>query len=236
MRILLGSSVCLRRKAKILGHSRTTIARKLAFLGEQDLRWLKRQMTASEAKPLAEIQFDELETFEHTKMKPLSVPLAVDAKTRRILAFDVCRMPAKGPLAERSRSKYGIRKNERPNALSQMMKALKPWVGPKTVLRSDSHPYYPPAVRRHFPKAQHLQEESRSGCITGQGELKEGRWDPLFSINHTCAMLRANVSRLIRRTWCTTKKPLALKHHVAIYVRLHNEVLIQAPSTAKWAS
>jgi hypothetical protein len=38
-------------------------------------------------------------------------------------------------------------------------------------------------------------------------------------------MLRANVNRLFRRTWCTTKKAQALVHHLAIYADYHNSVL-----------
>lgn len=34
-----------------------------------------------------EIEFDDLETLEHTKRKPLLVTLAVEYKTRRILCF-----------------------------------------------------------------------------------------------------------------------------------------------------
>ncbi|MEQ1722809.1 MAG: hypothetical protein ABL930_06505, partial [Pseudobdellovibrio sp.] len=55
-----------------------------------------------------------------------------------------------------------------------------------------------------------------------QGELKKIGFDPLFSLNHTCAMMRAKVSRLIRRTWNTTKKPERLSEHLALAVLHHN--------------
>ncbi|MGZ3656152.1 MAG: hypothetical protein ACXWR1_04035, partial [Bdellovibrionota bacterium] len=57
------------------------------------------------------------------------------------------------------------------------------------------------------------------------GELKEGRYDPLFSINHTCAMFRANVNRLIRKTWCTTKSQERLRSHLILYANAHNNRL-----------
>jgi hypothetical protein len=41
----------------------------------------------------------------------------------------------------------------------------------------------------------------------GQGELKRGGFDPLFSLNHTAAMFRDRLKRLSHRTWCTTKRP-----------------------------
>jgi hypothetical protein len=56
----------------------------------------------------------------------------------------------------------------------------------------------------------------------GLGELKEEYPDPLFSINHTLAMLRAGMSRLIRRTWNTTKLQKYLQQHLNVYMYYHN--------------
>ena len=58
--------------------------------------------------------------------------------------------------------------------------------------------------------------------MTGQGELKKVVYDPIFSLNHTCAMLRANINRLVRKTWCTTKKPERLAMHITLYALYHN--------------
>ena len=69
---------------------------------------------------------------------------------------------------------------------------------------------------------QYKGEKSRS---YGQGELKKTKNDPLFSINHTFAMLRANINRLIRRSWCSTKKIQGLTDHLAIYAWVHNSQL-----------
>ena len=41
-----------------------------------------------------------METFEHTKLKPLTIPMAVEQGTRRILAVDVGKIAAKGHLAK----------------------------------------------------------------------------------------------------------------------------------------
>jgi len=40
-------------------------------------------------------------------------------------------------------------------------------------------------------------------------------------------MLRANVNRLIRRTWCTTKRIDRLVDHLTIYADYHNRLLIK---------
>ena len=221
---LLCSGVSQRRIALLLRITRITVARKLAFLAQQAG---KRHAEGLETLPkVTEVQFDDLITIEHTKCKPLALSLAVEAGTRRILGFELSPIPASGPLAALSRKKYGPRKNGRPLALQALFEKIKPALGLGVSFRSDEDPAYPPLVRRHFPGARHERHPGGRGCISGQGELKKLAFDPLFSLNHTCAMLRANVNRLFRRTWCTTKKAERLAQHLAVYVEFHNTVLL----------
>ncbi len=58
-----------------------------------------------------------------------------------------------------------------------------------------------------------------------QGELKRGGFDPLFALNHTCAMFRDHLKRLSRRTWCTTKRASCLQDLLYVYAWFHNERL-----------
>jgi hypothetical protein len=176
---------------------------------------------------LKTLQFDDLETSEHSKCKPISVTLAVEPKTRKILHFQVSRMPAKGPLSVIAQKKYGYRKDERPFGWDQFFLKLKAsaLIAPDARLVSDENPHYPKYVKRHFKHAKHETTPGARGCVSGQGELKRLSFDPLFSLNHTCAMLRANMNRLFRRTWCTTKTKQGLIDHLSIYVRFHNQVL-----------
>ncbi len=169
--------------------------------------------------------FDEMETFEHTKCKPLSLPIIVEPLKRKILGIDVASMPAKGLLAARARKKYGLRADKRGISIENLFKGLKPIVSSDLKVHSDQNPHYPQHVRKIIPGAKHITTPGRRGCIVGQGELKAGGFDPLFSLNHTCAMIRANVNRMFRRTWCTTKKPEALLDHLMLYVGHHNRVL-----------
>ena len=57
--------------------------------------------------------------------------------------------------------------------------------------------------------------------------MKAGGFDPLFSLNHTCAMYRDNTKRLSRRTWCTTKIVPRLQCLLDIYTVFHNEWLLE---------
>jgi transposase-like protein len=221
---LLSSGVSLRRIALLLGIHRITVARKLAFLAQlaerRQTQWLDR------LPKVRQVQFDDLITLEHTKCKPLAISLAVEATSRRILGFEVSRIPASGPLATISRKRYGPRPNQRPRALQSLFHTIGKALHPQVVFSSDQDPLYPAVVRRNFPGATHHRFPGGRGCVTGQGELKQLRFDPLFSLNHTCAMLRANINRLFRRTWCTTKKIDCLRQHLAVYTQFHNTVLV----------
>jgi len=94
--LFLSSAVSQRRAAKLLGVTRKTVIRKFRFLADQSRikhdKWIRSLKPSS----ISFVQFDDLETSEHSKCKPLSVSLAVEPKTRKILSFQVSRMPAKG--------------------------------------------------------------------------------------------------------------------------------------------
>lgn len=232
---LLCSGVSQRRAAQILMVNPKTVIRRFRFLASQARieheNWLKRYIE----NPVYNIQFDDLETSEHTKCKPLSVAIAIDTKNRKIMGFQVAAMPAKGHLAKTAIRKYGYRKDQRGVAWDQMMKQLKPFVSKNAVFTSDENPHYPKYLFNHHPDAIHIQMKGGRGAITGQGELKKLKYDPLFLLNHTCAMLRANLNRLFRKTWCTTKNQQGLKDHLDLFVSYFNKVLTDQ-SAAKGGS
>jgi len=225
IRKLLCSGVSLRRTAMILNLSRTTVARKLIFLGERARAQF--DQARSTKSYFHKIEFDDMETSEHTKCKPISITLAVESKTRQILGYNLARMPAKGKLAKIALKKYGKRIDERSRKRRELFQKLSHIVDPQCEIRSDQNPHYPKDVCEYFPLARHITFKGHRGCVVGQGELKRGGFDPLFSLNHTCAMLRANINRLFRRTWCTTKKIDRLADHIALYVNFHNQLILK---------
>jgi transposase-like protein len=217
------SSGTIRRAARTFNLNRKTVERKLMVLGfeaEANLR------IENLSRPkVRDIEFDDMETFEHTKCKPISITLAVQKRTRRILGLELSTMAAKGLLAEKARSKYGHRPDGRGIARAELFRQLRDVVHDKALIKSDQNPHYAGDVARFFPNARHVQFRGRRPASTGQGEIKRGKYDPLFSLNHTCAMFRANVSRLARRTWVTTKRIDRLRAHLYIYADYHNEHL-----------
>jgi hypothetical protein len=209
----------------LLGVNRKTIAKKLIFISQSCK--VKNDRFFKNLSPVCEMQFDDLETIEHTKFKPLSVTMAIENKTRKILGFEVAQMPAKGLLAKEARKKYGFRPDLRGQSREKLFEKLHPKVAENALIQSDQNPHYAEPVKKWFPKAEHRTVLGGRGCIAGQGELKQKKFDPLFTLNHTFAMCRANINRLIRKTWCTTKKPERLRDHLELYVYYHNHVLIQ---------
>ena len=222
---LLVGGYSQRRAAMDLAVNRKTVVRKFIFLGNAAQEALA--FTNKLAPKVSHLQFDDMESFVHTKCKPVSMTLAVEFGTRRILGFEVAQMSAKGKLAKIALKKYGPREDKRAQARDKLFTELRELVTDDALIESDMNPHYPGSVKKHFPNSLHKVHKGRRGCVVGQGELKRGGYDPLFSLNHTCAMFRANVNRLFRRTWCTTKKQDRLELHMALYALAHNLKLIK---------
>jgi hypothetical protein len=222
---MLCSGVSQRRAAKILRVDRKTIVRHFRFLASQAKVEQQKWLSSFADGRVDSIQFDDLETSEHTKCKPLSVAIAIDPKSRKILNFKVAVAPAKGLLTRKALKKYGPRPDLRPKAWDELMRTLKPCLSKTVIITSDENPHYPKYILKHHPEATHIQVKGGRAASTGQGELKKLIFDPIFALNHTCAMLRANLNRLFRKTWCTTKNIQGLQDHLDLYVAYHNKVL-----------
>lgn len=226
---LLSSGVSGRRAAKLLGIDRKTVARKLVYLGKRARRHQERVLKDLVSKEVSEVQFDDLITSHHTKLKPLTVPVAVDAKSRLILGVEVGQIPAFGHIAKKSVKKYGKRDCRHKEALERLFTSFSHLEIHH--FKSDEHHRYQRTLRKFFPNSSYRQYLSRPATVAGQGEMKKGGFDPIFAINHTLAMLRANINRLFRRTWNTTKDPERLKDHLDIYVWFYNREMLKLNTT-----
>ncbi|MFP5385363.1 MAG: hypothetical protein ACLGHN_04750 [Bacteriovoracia bacterium] len=215
----------MRRSSIFLGVDKKTVERKLPFLAKKCRRLNERHLESLKGR-IHNIQIDDLITKENSKLKPLSVSIAVDEDRRTILALEVSKIPAFGHLSNLALKKYGHRKDELFEGLTRLFQKITPIVSPEVLVKSDEHQRYPGFVSAYLPKAKHLTFKSERGCVAGQGELKKVQFDPLFIVNHTCALLRANVNRLIRKTWCTTKDPERLKDHLDIFIYFYNQMLL----------
>ena len=223
---LLAKGVSQRASAQILEVDPKTIARRVTRFGKCARKHLKaRRLTMNK---VSEVVFDEMESFEHSKLKPLTIPLAVEKKTRVILALNVGIIAAKGHLAHLSKKKYGYRKCQRKKLLNELFSKLKQCTATHVSFYSDESKHYPGVLRNHFKNSIHHTFKGRKATIAGQGEMKKGGFDPLFCLNQTAAMIRDNVKRMARRTWCTTKVIDRLQDLLHIYAYYHNERIFGA--------
>ena len=190
----------------------------------QKFLWLKQVVDQKKALiqyNVSEIQFDELETIHHTKCKPLSITV-VTAKDY-LLNLQVAEMPAKGRLAQISLSKYGPRKDERSVVVERTLKEVKERLKSTHVrIKSDGYPTYKGIVKKVFPECQYEQYTRAGDLEKIRSKIHESnhkkRFDPLFDVNHACALLRSQIKRLVRRSWCTTKKPENLQLHLDLFI------------------
>ena len=216
---LLVSGTSQRRAARLVKTTQTTVALKLAvfakFARRHHANFLRKM------PPVSTVVFDDMETFEHSKCKPVSITVAVEEGSRYLIAAAAASMPAKGRLTQIALKRYGKRRDNRRWALDKVLKTVADVRAADLLVKSDKCPRYPRAVGRLLPSAAHEVHLSRRACVVGQGELKAGGFDPLFSLNHTCAMLRDNIKRLCRKTWCTTKRVDRLQCFLELYICYH---------------
>jgi transposase-like protein len=171
--------------------------------------------------PVTTLYFDELESIEHTKLKPLCIALAI-SQDYKIVAIEVGKLKAKGHLAKISRLKYGFRQDESfVTCHKALLSAATIIQGQPLKVRTDKKPSYKGLLTSIFPTSIH---EAFDRKIDEEPFLKynKKRFDPLFPLNQRCAKLRSDIKRLTRRSWCTTKKVENLQRHLDLYMAYNN--------------
>ena len=217
----LVSGVSLRQSARTLGVSRGTVEDRLVRFGRHFLQ--ARENVLRGWEPRGNFQFDEIETFEHHRtLMPLTVGLLVAGGSGFLVETAVGRMRSRGSSSEKSRErrrafeeKEGRRPNESREVVRRCLGRLAKAAGWELV--TDRKPLYGRVLRGLFegrgPGGVHW-------AVTSRGA--KGPRSPLFGVNHMAAKVRYGMSRLIRRSWCASKKRERLALHLAIYWAWHN--------------
>lgn len=219
----LVSGLSQRHIARRLNISRKTVDLKLLWLSLNSVEDLNTKYSGHI------LQIDEMETIEHTKLKPLTIPLCVTSNYE-ILGITVGQIPAKGFLAELSFKKYGYRENERLVALRRLFSEVQAkLIAPPEVIITDEAPIYTSLIKEYFPQSVHKTINSRRQVEKKREQVysseRKKTFDPMFALNQRCAKLRDHVKRLARRNWCTTKKSKNLERHLKLYQFWNNQHL-----------
>ena len=155
------------------------------------------------------VQFDELETFEGGRRRPLGVELAVRVKTGQIISARVARIPMKN-FTVPARVKIQAREaSTRSQKMAEMMFDIQKTLPCRSLITCDHAKINSRMVNEMLP-GNKLQ--------TYEGTSKE-----LWRVNYTCLKLRQDVSRLRRATLATTKRKANLQRHLDLYIAYNNE-------------
>lgn len=223
IRANLSSGMSMRSCAYNLNLARKTLERKFVYLAKKARVNQRVLLESWRQNPISEVQFDDLISSIHTKLKPISISVVIDPRTFKILGARVAEIPAFGKIAAISRKKYGRRQNHHPQVLSELLFDLKGSISSEILFKTDEHKRYPEIIAKHFPRARHKSYKGLPASIVGMGELKTRKFDPLFAINHTLACFRGGMNRFIRKTWCTSKTLKHTQDHIDIFIDYYNE-------------
>jgi len=222
------SKVTQRQIARRLSCNRRTVARRLETFGKHCQAFHERLMHERGQTRAWQGRFllDELETYEHNRrLRPLTVPVLVHKPSHCILHAAVGMLPARKPLSPANQRKLaqielteGKRRSESRTKVKEcfdMLRRVCPTTGLVHVNTDQKHTYR--ALLKKAFGAQLVHETTNS---------KEPRsyWNPLFVVNHTFAMLRDGLSRLVRRTWAASKQREKLEWHLWTYIAWRNYV------------
>ena len=228
---LLGSfvsKVTHRQAARILGCSRGTLARRLLLLGDHCQKFHRWRLERSKAAGgiFGTFQLDELETFEHSRrLAPVTMPVLIQRRSYFVVDLDCAPLPCRGGLSERDRKKKAQRERLHGVRRSGSRKAVEKCLSTLAAVRSTNRPVriqtdckatYAPMLSRTFGDVVIHERHSSTA--------RRDHKNPLFPINHTLAMMRDGISRLVRRSWGASKLRARLLHHAWIWAVWRNYV------------
>ena len=216
------SGTTQRRIAILLGVNVKTVVPKFLFLSknahEEHVLRLKQK-----AFDITEVQFDEMLSFEHTRLKPLSIALAVQSDNYKVIDIQVAQSHYQGRLSSIALKKYGIRKDESRLARFHVLKTLESQIRTTCHITTDAKPHYSLEVRHYFPKANLKQIRNRGNRLKRLLQARRRNiQDPMFGLNLVAARIRHDLSRMGRKVWTTTKKAERLQSHLMLFVAYQN--------------
>jgi transposase-like protein len=218
------SKVTHRQSARTLGCTRRTVAHRLQLLGTHCRAFHQRFLRRKQGRLQGLYQLDELETFEHNRrLAPVTVPVLIERRSYFVLHLEVAPLPARGGLRAEDRLKkqqrearLGRRRSGSRAAVGRCFEQLARGVDPTWAISiaTDRKSSYPTLLSAIFPeRLEHQRCHSR---------CKRNYDNPLFPINHTLAMMRDGISRLVRRTWAASKCRARLESHAWIWIVYRN--------------
>ena len=220
------SATTQRRLARVLDVNLKTVVRKFLFLAKNaELNHLEK--LSQKAFDVTHSQFDEMLTFEHTRLKPLSIALAVQKKDSKLIDIQVAQSHYQGVLSSVAFKKYGPREDQSHEARRQVLATLQSQIKSSCHLVTDAKPVYRTDVASLVPKVKLVQVKNRGARLQRLLNAKRRNFqDPMFELNLVAAKIRHDLSRMARKVWVTTKRQDRLQKHLMLFLASQNGYLI----------
>lgn len=219
---LYTSATTQRRLAKFLGVNLKTVVRKFLFLA-QNAELLHLEKLSQKEFDVTHCQFDEMLSFEHTRLKPLSIALSVQKKDSKIVAIEVAQSHYQGVLSSIALKKYGLRPDQSHEGRRKVLLTLQSQIKESCTLITDAKPVYRTEVTHYVPGARLEQVKNRGGRLQRLLNAKRRNiQDPLFELNLVAAKIRHDLSRMARKVWVTTKRQDRLQKHLMLFLASQN--------------
>lgn len=232
---LVISKVTLRQAARMLQVNRTTLDDRLRRMGRHSKQLHSLILERAGMSLHGTFQLDELETYEtDRRLCPVTMPLLIHRSTYLVIHGEVAPLPARGGLRKRDKKRkeerekrFGKRRSGSRMAVTRCFESLSRVREPNSPIRieTDRKSTYPGIVQRTLGPVTHVRTHSK---------VKRDRQNLLFPINHTFAMVRDGMSRLVRRTWAASKLLQRLEAHLWIWIAWRNyirEITVESPHT-----
>jgi transposase-like protein len=222
------SKTTQRQAARTILCRRDTVRRYLLRLAEhsRDFHGAVLDRAEDRGGVRGRFQLDELETFEQNRrLKPVTMPLLIEASTRFALHGEAAPLPARGGLSDRmlekkleQDTKEGVRTSGSRAAVKQCFTVLARVAIKTSVVEitTDMKSSYATVLEETMP--------GRYVHHTCSSRVERSTSNPLFAINHTFAMVRDGMSRLVRRSWGASKERSWLAHHLWIWIAYRNYI------------
>ncbi len=226
---LFVSKVTMRQMARITRVRRPTVERRLLRIGSHCKEFHRFVLHEAGRAGLLQgvFQLDELETFEtDRRLKPVTMPVLIERHSYFVVYGSTAPLGARGRLAphlKKRKERYEAAEGRRRSgSVRAVRECLSEWArvhrrGVGMHLQSDRKSSY----RRLFLQAAGDQFGSHT---TESSRRRRDYGNLLFPINHTLAMMRDGISRLVRRSWGAAKLRERLEVHFWIWAAYRNYV------------
>ena len=222
------SKVTQRQATRNLGCTRKTVVHRLSLLGTHARAFHGQVLDRAKAQGglSGDFQFDELETFETSRIWcPVTMPVLIELHSYFVVDVEVAPLPARGSKRRKTRDVVpGIepgdekRRSGSRAAVKRCLEVLVDALGDKqgTHISSDHKSTYGALLKEVMPGTYYHTRHSST--------TRRDRFNPLFPINHTLAMLRDGMSRLVRRSWGVSKMREWLECHAWVWIAYRNYI------------